>query len=131
MAFANKAFPCAVLPFTAQKPVILSCFRANFTASIHFFSALVAKFFLLTADFALLTILPLLFLVSRSLVRPPPVFSLDPRKTTERAIFPRAILLFFTFIAFIAFIAFVAGAPRLAAFMGSMAPSQRCAGQNK
>merc|ERR1719510_1876109 len=60
LALACSALPCAVLPPTAQNPVMLSCLRAVFTASHHFFSALFAKFFLARADAALLTILPVL-----------------------------------------------------------------------
>merc|ERR1740129_511853 len=97
LTLAYRAFPCAVLPFTAQKPVTFSCFRACFTASIHFFSGLVLQAFLLRAEAALLTILPDLIFIS---------FSLPPRNTTARASLPFAILL--TFIAFIAFMAFIA-----------------------
>merc|ERR1712151_1284233 len=71
LALAYKAFPCAVFPFTAQKPVTPNCLRACFTASHHFFNALCAKFFLARADAALLTIFPLLLLVNLSFVKPP------------------------------------------------------------
>merc|ERR1740139_1003793 len=106
---AYSAFPCAVLPLVAQNPAMPSCFRANFVASIHFFKALVAKFFLARADAALLTILPLLLLVKVSFVKPPTVFAFLPLKTNAFAILPRAITLVrLTFMAFMAFIAFMA-----------------------
>merc|ERR1719330_1589294 len=101
LAFAYTALPVAVLPCTAQKPVILSSLRACFTASIHLFNALFAQFFLPRADIDLLTILPVLFFVSVSLVRPPPVFCLLPRKTRTFASLPRAMVLVrLTFMAF-------------------------------
>merc|ERR1719422_2685930 len=103
LALAYKAFPCAVFPFTAQKPV-----------TPHFFNALCAKFFLARADAALLTIFPLLLLVNLSFVKPPTVFAFLPLKTAALAALPRAMMLtFFTFFidfmeaAFIA--AFIAG----------------------
>merc|ERR1719161_2780502 len=44
-----------------------------------------------------------------SFVRPPVVFSFEPRKTTSFASLPRAIFdVVFAFIAFMAFIAFIA-----------------------
>merc|ERR1719336_2873519 len=132
LAFAYTALPVAVLPFTAQKPPTLSSLRACFTASIHLFSALFVQFFLPRADFDLLTILPVLFFVSVSLVRPPLVFCLLPRKTRAFANFPRAMVLMrlafmAVFIAFTDFMAtfmppvFMAAfmAPPLAAFMTS------------
>merc|ERR1719336_3819987 len=100
LTLAYSAFPCAVLPFTAQKPTSFSCFRACFTASIHFFSALVANFFFAEAERALLTILPVLLLINFSLVIPVAVFSFPPRNTTARAFLPLATLL--TFMAFFA-----------------------------
>merc|ERR1719323_1650649 len=110
LAFPYTALPVAVLPFTAQKPVILSSLRACFTASIHLFNALFAQFFLPRADFDLLTILPVLLFVSVSLVRPPTVFCLLPRKTRAFASLPRAMVLVrLTFMAFfIAFMDFLA-----------------------
>merc|ERR1719323_939008 len=128
LAFEYTALPVAVLPFTAQKPVILSSLRACFTASIHLFSAPFAQFFLPRADFDLLTILPVLFFVSVSLVRPPPVFCLLPRKTRAFASLPRAMVLvrltfMVFFIAFMAFMAFIAFIVFIAAFMVAfMAP---------
>merc|ERR1719384_2194659 len=122
LAFAYTALPVAVLPFTAQKPATLSSLRACFTASIHFFSALFAQFFLARADFDLLTILPVLFFVSVSLVRPPTVFCLLPRKTRAFASLPRAMVLVHLtfmafFIAFMAFMAFIAFISFMATFM--------------
>merc|ERR1712127_544114 len=102
---AYSAFPCAVLPPTGQKPLILSSLRAFLHASHHFFNALVANLFLEAADAFLLTILPLLLFIMFALVRPLVVFSLLPRKTEDLARLPLAILL--TFMAFIAFIAFM------------------------
>merc|ERR1719270_2459493 len=98
---------------------MLSCLRACFIASIHFFSGLVAKAFLARADAFLLTILPVLLFTNWSLVMPPLVFSLPPRNTTARASFPFAILLtFMAFLAFMAFMAFIAGfIPFIAAFI--------------
>merc|ERR1719210_3251786 len=123
LAFAYTDLPVAVFPFTAQKPGTLSSLRACFTASIHLFNALFAHFFLPRADFDLLTILPVLFLVSVSLVRPPLVFCLLPRKTRAFASLPRAMVLKrLAFMAvFIAFTVFMAGfmAPPTAAFMTS------------
>merc|ERR1719266_1080121 len=120
LALAYNAFPCAVFPFTAQKPVMPSCFRACVTASRHFFNALVAHLFLPRAEAALLTILPDLLLISVSFVRPPTVFAFLPLKTAALAYLPRATTLTF-FLAFIAFIAFMAALtafmPFIAAFM--------------
>merc|ERR1712217_73552 len=86
-----------------------NCLRACFTASIHFFNALCAQFFLARVDAALLTTFPLLLLVNVAFVKPPTVFSFLPLKTAALALLPRAMMLtFFTF--FIAFIpAFMAG----------------------
>merc|ERR1719226_445032 len=78
LALAYKAFPCAVFPPTAQKPLMPNCLRANFTASHHFFNALCANAFLARADAALLTIFPLLLLVRVSFVKPPTVFTFLP-----------------------------------------------------
>merc|ERR1739844_507243 len=98
LALAYKAFPCAVFPFTAQKPVTPNCLRACFTASHHFFNALCAQFFLPRADAALLTIFPLLLLVNVAFVKPPTVFAFLPLKTAALALLPRAMMLtFFTF----------------------------------
>merc|ERR1719362_2567545 len=109
LTLAYSAFPCAVLPPTGQKPAIFNSFRAYLQASHHFFSALCPNAFLARADAALLTILPLLLLVNVSFVKPPAVFCLEPLKTMERAIFPRAMtLLRFTFMAFMAFMVFMA-----------------------
>merc|ERR1719148_354611 len=110
---AYSAFPCAVLPPTGQKPLMPSSLRAFLHASIHFFSALVANFFLAAADAFLLTILPFLLFIRVAFVRPLAVFSLFPRKTEAFARLPLAILLTFMafmplfFMAFIAFIAFI------------------------
>merc|ERR1719225_650913 len=124
LAFAYTALPVAVLPFTAQKPATLSSLRACFTASIHLFSALFAQFFLPRADFDLLTILPVLFFVSVSLVRPPLVFCLLPRKTRAFASLPRAMVLVrLTFMAFfIAFMDFIAFMAAFIAFMATFMP---------
>merc|ERR1719412_1267581 len=109
LAFAYSALPCAVLPPTGQKPLMLSCLRAALTASIHFFSALFAKAFLALSDLFLLTILPVLLFVNVAFVKPPMVFSLAPLKTRAFASLPFPILLvFIAFMAFMAFIAFIA-----------------------
>merc|ERR1719367_1031862 len=95
LTLAYKAFPCAVFPLTAQKPLMPISLRACFNASPHFFRALCAKAFLDRADAALLSFLPL--------------------KTAILARLPLAMTLtFFTF--FMAFMAFMA-----AAFMAFMA----------
>merc|ERR1719336_2313151 len=121
LAFAYTALPVAVLPFTAQKPATLSSLRACFTASIHLFSALFAQFFLPQADLDLLTILPVLFFVSVSMVRPPLVFCLLPRKTRAFASLPRAMVLVrLAFMAF--FIAFMAFMLAFIAFMATFMP---------
>merc|ERR1712218_539780 len=103
---------------------MLSCLRACFIASIHFFSGLDANAFLARADAFLLTILPVLLFTNWSLVMPLLVFSLPPANTTARARFPFAILL--TFMAFLAFMAFITGvmafiAAFIAGFMDFMA----------
>merc|ERR1719330_1641173 len=106
LIFAYSAFPCAVLPPTAQKPVMPSSFRACLRPSANFFKGLVAKLFLESADTAFDTTLPRLFLVNWFFLSPPPVFSLLPLKTSDLLNLPVAILL--TFIAFIAFVASIA-----------------------
>merc|ERR1712228_11639 len=95
---AYSAFPCAVLPPTGQKPLIPSSLRAFLHASHHFFSALVANFFLEAADAFLLTILPDLLFIISDFAKPLAVFTFVPRKTEALARLPLAILL--TFIAF-------------------------------
>merc|ERR1719316_260060 len=105
------------MPFlTATKPLIFSAFLA-------FWTAIIQVFFLLSADFFLLTILPVLFFVKEDAVIPPTVFSLDPRNTKTFAIRPFAILLtafffiaFMAFMAAMAFIAFIALAILLTTF---------------
>merc|ERR1712003_290811 len=104
LTLAYRALPCAVLPFTVQKPTMPNCLRATFTASMYLLNPLDAYLFLARAEAALLTTLPSLFFVNCSLVRPPTVFSFRPLSTLERALLPRAILL--TFMAFMAFMAF-------------------------
>merc|ERR1719449_271298 len=85
-----------------MKPLI---FHDAFT----FRRGILPVFFLPSADFFLLTILPVLFFVKEDAVMPPTVFSLDPRNTRTFAIRPLAILLTaFFFIAFIAFMAAMA-----------------------
>merc|ERR1719245_1465954 len=75
-------------------------------ASHHFFIAELAHRFLDSADRALLTTLPDLFLISRSFVKPPFVFCLLPRKTSALASLPRAMMLVrLTFMAFMAVMA--------------------------
>merc|ERR1712027_271920 len=101
LTLAYKAFPCAVLPPTAQKPLMPSCLRACRVASHHFFSALDANLFLLPADRDLLTILPVLLLVRVALVSPPTVFAFLPEKTASLALLPFAMAL--TFLTFFAF----------------------------
>merc|ERR1711920_279708 len=114
---AYSAFPCAVLPPTGQKPLIPSSLRAFLHASHHFFSALVANFFLEAADAFLLTILPDLFFTISDFARPLAVFTLVPRKTEALARLPLAILLTFIAFFFMAFffIAFIAFMPFLIA----------------
>merc|ERR1719367_2414664 len=87
LALAYNAFPCAVLPPTKQKPVMPSSVRACLIAAPHFFNALCANVFLLRAEAALLTILPILFLTNMSFVRPPTVFVFLPAKTAALAYF--------------------------------------------
>merc|ERR1719166_969399 len=101
---AYSAFPCAVLPFTKQKPVMPSILRASANTSNHFLKP-AGIAFLARAEAALLTSLPFEFFIKESLVRPPGVFSRKPRKTNALRILPRAI--FLTFIAFIAFMLFI------------------------
>merc|ERR1711977_382932 len=76
---------------------------------------MLAKAFLPAATCFLVTILPRLFTTKSDLVKPLAVFALVPRKTTDFARLPLAILLtafFFiariAFMAFMAFIAFIA-----------------------
>merc|ERR1740121_1706723 len=113
LALAYKALPCAVFPFTAQKPWIFNSLRACFTASVHFFNALVAQFFFARAEAALLTIFPVLLLIKVSFVNPPTVFTFFPLKTATFASLPRAMML--TFLAF-----FMAFMPFIAAFMAGL-----------
>merc|ERR1719493_425327 len=118
LVLAYKAFPCAVFPPTAQKPLMPKALRACLQASHHFFNALPAQFFFARADAALLTIFPDLLLTRVALVKPPTVFTFLPLKTAALAAHPRAMTLtFFTFFmafafiaaAFIAFMPFIAG----------------------
>merc|ERR1719343_1822472 len=115
LALAYKAFPCAVFPPTAQKPLMPNCLRACLHASPHFFNALCANAFLARKDAALLTIFPLLLLIRVAFVKPPTVFTFLPLKTASLASLPRATMLTFLtfFMAFMPFIAF--------AFMAFMA----------
>merc|ERR1711992_210152 len=98
LTLAYRAFPCAVLPPTAQKPLMPSCLRACRVASHHFLSALEANLFLPSAERDLLTILPLLLLVRVALVSPPTVFAFLPEKTASFARLPFAMAL--TFLTF-------------------------------
>merc|ERR1711972_1081490 len=112
-----RAFPCALFPPTAQKPLMPNALRACLTASPHFFNALPAKFFFARADAALLTIFPDLLLVKVALVRPPTVFAFLPLKTAALAALPFAMTLtFFTFFMAFAIIAaaFIAPMPFIA-----------------
>merc|ERR1719245_598747 len=115
LAFTYTALPCAVLPFTAQKPVMLSSLRACLTASHHFFIAELAHRFFACADRALLTTLPDWFFISRSFVKPPCVFCLLPRKTSALASLPRAMML----VRF-AFMAIFMALPFIATFMAAL-----------
>merc|ERR1719188_1237032 len=119
LALAYKAFPCAVFPPTAQKPLMPNCLRACLHASPHFFNGLCANAFLARADAALLTIFPLLLLIRVAFVKPPTVFTFLPLKTAALASLPLAMTLtFFTFfMAFMAFMAFMGAA--FMAFMGA------------
>merc|ERR1712186_267420 len=110
LVFAYRAFPCAVFPPTAQKPLMPNALRACLQASHHFFNALPAQFFFARADAALLTIFPDLLLTRVALVRPPTVFTFLPLKTAALAALPRAMTLtFFTFfMAFFIAAAFIA-----------------------
>merc|ERR1719384_1834830 len=117
LVLAYNAFPCAVLPPQATKPVMLSCLRAALHASIHFFSGLFAKAFLALAEAALLTILPVLLFTNWSLVMPVLVFAFPPANTTDRANLPFATLL--TFMAFLAFIAAFITAAFIAGFIAA------------
>merc|ERR1719251_71608 len=104
LALAYKAFPCAVLPFTAQNPVIPNSLRACFTASQNFFNGLDAYLFFACADRNLDTTLPLLFMMRVSFVKPPTVLA----------------FFFLTFVAFMAAAAFMAFIPFIAAFMAGL-----------
>merc|ERR1719469_1392991 len=118
LTLACKAFPCADVPPTAQKPVMPSALRACCSATLHFFNALCANIRLPRAEAALLTILPDLLFIRVAFVRPPTVFAFLPLKTAALANLPLAMTLtFLTFIAFLA--AFIAGfmAAFMAAFM--------------
>merc|ERR1739844_315316 len=116
LTLACKAFPCAVLPPTGQNPVMPNSFRAFLTASPKARNA-GGMVFLARAEAALLTILPFLFLIKDSLVRPPDVFCFEPRKTRALRNLPRATLLAaLFFIAFMPFMLFIA------AFMAFMPP---------
>merc|ERR1719221_1637837 len=118
LVLAYKAFPCAVFPPTAQKPLIPKALRACLHASHHFFNALDAQFFFARADAALLTIFPLLLLVRVAFVKPPTVFTFLPLKTATLASLPFATTLtFLTF--FMAFVPFIFMA-FIAAFMAGL-----------
>merc|ERR1719428_223126 len=92
---------------TATKPFTFSAFLAFWTATVQ--PLMLAYAFLPCARDFLLTIFPRLFCTRSFLVKPPTVFALDPRKTTDLAILPLAILLTaFFFIAFMAFMAAMA-----------------------
>merc|ERR1719195_547738 len=78
-------------------------FRACLTAIAHFLRGLVAKAFFEAWETFFETILPSLFFMSFSLVRPPAVLSLRPKNTMALARKPFAILLFFIAAAFMAF----------------------------
>merc|ERR1719174_1840971 len=83
----SLAFWYSGVPFLiAVKPVIFKALRALVTAAIH-------GLFLWKALLFLLTILPLLFLNKSFAVRPPTVFTLDPRRTIALALRPLPILL--------------------------------------
>merc|ERR1719449_301247 len=107
----------------ATKPFNLRMERAFWTALVHLPRPFAMNCFLPFAAIFLLTILPRLFLRRSALVRPPTVFSLVPRSTTDLARLPVAILLtrfFFmafmaaAFMAFMTFIAFaIAGERKL------------------
>merc|ERR1719158_334639 len=67
----------------------------------------------------LLTTFPVLLFIKSVFFRPPGVFSLLQRNTTDRAYFPLAMIdTFFAFMAFIAFIAFIAFMAFIAAIVG-------------
>merc|ERR1712187_678162 len=106
------AFPCAVWPPIAQNPCTPSALRAAATALVHAPMELL-KFFLARVDDALETILPFLFLVSLSLVKPLKVLTFEPEKTAALARFPFPI----TDLAFISFMTFMALGAFIAAFM--------------
>merc|ERR1719396_123106 len=89
---AYNALPCALLPPTAQKPLMPSSLRAALQASHHFFKALLAKSFLALSERFLLTILPVLLFVRLALVKPLRVFSLLPLNTAALARLPLATL---------------------------------------
>merc|ERR1740129_1445766 len=102
LTLACSAFPCAVLPPTGQNPLIPSSFLAFLVASAKALNA-GDMVFLARTEAALLTILPCLFLIRDAFVRPPDVFSFEPRKTLAFASLPLAILLAARFTAFKAF----------------------------
>merc|ERR1739845_183333 len=90
----------------ATKPMSFRAARAFFTACIQG-PTLLAKRFLASALCFLLTTLPHLLIIRSAFERPPTVFSLFPRSTTDLANLPLATLLtVFFFMAFMAFMAF-------------------------
>merc|ERR1719178_492314 len=93
LTLAKRAFPCALCPPTAQKPVMPSCLQQIFTASIHFFKGLLAKFFLARREAFLLTILPALDFIRPAAVIPLAVLAFLPLKTAARAYLPLAMML--------------------------------------
>merc|ERR1719469_1541400 len=107
-----------------QNPLMPRSFLAFLVASAKALNA-GDMVFLARTDAALLTILPCLFLIKDPFVRPPDVFSFEPRKTWDLPSLPLAILLaarfFIAFIAFIAafmpFIPFMPFMPFIAVFM--------------
>eukprot|EP00413_Alexandrium_margalefii_P037975 CAMPEP_0204590578 /NCGR_PEP_ID=MMETSP0661-20131031/49870_1 /ASSEMBLY_ACC=CAM_ASM_000606 /TAXON_ID=109239 /ORGANISM="Alexandrium margalefi, Strain AMGDE01CS-322" /LENGTH=164 /DNA_ID=CAMNT_0051600621 /DNA_START=27 /DNA_END=518 /DNA_ORIENTATION=- len=109
-----NALPSALLPPTAQKRVIPKALRAAATALPQ--ASKLADLLFDAAEAALETTLPRLFFISLSLVSPPTVFTLVPRKTALLALLPRAILevvglpLFMAFMPFVPFMTFIGNA---------------------
>merc|ERR1719245_2554373 len=88
--FPAAFFPCSVLPFTAQKPDMFRALRAPITQSTH--PSMFLKSLFPAAFFLFETTFPRLLRIRDSCVRPPLVFSLRPRRTSDLAIRPEATL---------------------------------------
>merc|ERR1719359_313997 len=90
LAFAYSALPWLVFPLISTKPLMLRDFFACEHAFVH--GAIFEYAFRPAAVCLFDTILPLLFLCNMDFVSPDVVFSFEPRKTTDLAMIPLAMM---------------------------------------